>query len=261
MSDARILVIDIETSPLEGYIWRLFDENVGLDQIKTEWSILSYCAKWLEEKKVIYDYTGGRGPKRVRDDKRLMRGLWKLLDAADIVIAQNGKKFDIKKINARLIEHGFRPYSPVRIIDTYLVARKHFGFTSNKLAWQSAHLTDLAKSEHKKYPGFTLWKACLDDDPKAWAEMRKYNIIDVLSTEKVYLKQRPWIENHVNLGTYAKTIGCVCPKCGSGRLQSRGIAVTQQGKYVRMQCLSCSGWSRSKTSEIDRPSRKRLLAN
>ena len=245
-SESRILTLDIETAPIEAYTWGLWDQNVGLEQIKTEWSILSYAAKWLDSKKIIYADTGGRGARKCRDDKKLVAELWKLLDEADIVVAQNGARFDIKKINARLIMHGHGPYSPVRIIDTLSVAKKHFGFTSNKLAWMSKYLTSTKKSQHKKFPGFDLWKGCLADNPKAWAEMKKYNKLDVIATEELYLKLRPWISNHPNLNMYSIREGVKCPKCNSANLQSRGSMVTQTGKYQRLQCQGCGGWTSAK---------------
>lgn len=255
----KILTIDIETAALEAYVWGLWDQNVGVDMIKTEWSILSYAAKWLGTKKIIYQDTGGRGADKVRDDKSLMQGVWDLLHAADIVVAQNGQRFDVKKINARLIMNGFGPYSPIRIVDTMLVAKKHFGFTSNKLAWMSKYLTESKKSEHKKFPGFELWLECLKDNPKAWAEMRKYNKQDVIATEQLYLKQLPWISGHPNMGAYAPRHEHSCPKCGSANIQKRGEDVTQQGRYQRMQCRDCGGWSRAKQMLISPTNRKALL--
>jgi len=257
----NILTLDIETSPLESYTWGLWDQNVGLEQIKTEWSILSYSAKWLDSKKVIYQDTGGRGPKRVRDDKCLMLPLWKLLDTADIVVAQNGQRFDLKKINARMIQHGLGPYSPVKVVDTLLAAKKHFGFTSNKLGWMSKYLTETPKDEHKKFPGFELWTECLKDNPAAWAEMRKYNVRDVIATEELYIKLRPWISSHPNVGAFHEDSETRCPKCGSTHVQSRGKAVLQQGVYKRFQCQDCGGWSRGKTMELDLKKRRSLLAN
>lgn len=259
MRSPVIYTLDIETSPLESYTWGTFDQNVAINQIKTEWTILSYCAKRLGEKELIYADTGGRGPNKVRDDKKLMRGLWKLLNHADIIIAQNGQKFDVKKINARLIMHGFDAYSPIRIVDTYLVAKKHFGFTSTKLEWQSRYMTNAPKSKHNKFPGFELWLECLKDNPKAWAEMKKYNCQDVIATEKLYLRQRSWISGHPNAGAYSEKPDC--PKCGSTKLQRRGVAVTQQGRYPRFQCLTCAGWSRGKKTELTNAARKVLLVN
>ena len=246
MSKPRIATVDIETSPLESYTWGIWEQNVGLDQIKTEWSILSYAWKWLGEKKVIYQDTGGRGLRNVRADRHLVGQLHTLLDEADIVVAQNGSRFDIKKINARMIMQGHGPYSPVRVIDTLAVAKKHFGFTSNKLEWQSKYLTDTPKSKHRKFPGFELWQECLNDNPAAWAEMKKYNVQDVIATEKLYLRQRPWIENHPNVGTYSTDDQTCCPKCGSANVQKAGTKVLQLGSYQRYHCRDCGGWSRGK---------------
>jgi hypothetical protein len=243
--NARIATADIETSPLESYTWGLWDQNIGLEQIKVDWSILAYCFKWLDDPKPIYADTGGRGAEKVRDDSCLLMGLWQLLDDCDILVVQNGARFDVPKINSRLFAGGYSPYSPIRIIDTLTVNKRYFGHTSNKLAWVSKY-TDQQKLDHRKYPGFELWKACLADDPKAWREMRRYNIADVVSTEQLYLKQRPWITNHPNLNVYRETVSD-CPKCGSHSMQRRGIAVTNTGKYSRYQCMGCGGWSRGKT--------------
>ena len=120
----KILTLDIETVPLESYTWGIWEQNVGLDMIKTEWSILSFAAKWFDKKRVIYADTMGRGASKVRDDKKLLGQLHALLDEADIVVAQNGVRFDMKKINARLIQHGFGPPSPYRVVDTLSVAKK-----------------------------------------------------------------------------------------------------------------------------------------
>jgi hypothetical protein len=260
MNHPRIVTIDIETSPIESYTWGLWEQNVGLEQIKTEWTILSYAAKWFGEKKMIYKDTSGRGVKRVRDDKKLLEDLWTILDAADIVVAQNGKRFDMKKINARLLMHNLPPYSPVRVVDTLQVSKNHFGFTSNKLAWLSKYLTATPKSEHKKFPGFDLWLECLKDNPKAWAEMKKYNIQDVIATEELYVKLRPWITNHPNMGAYNLSPVPQCPKCASVNQQSRGTATTQQGRYTRYQCQDCGGWSRGKLMLLDLKKRRSLLA-
>lgn len=258
-SKPRILTLDIETAPLESWTWGIWEQNVGVEQIKTEWSILSYAAKWLDSKKVIYADTGGYGPGAVRRDAALLVEIRALLDEADIVVAQNGQRFDIKKINARLIMHGLKPYSPIRVVDTMLVARRYFAFTSNKLAWLSKYLTDSPKSEHKLFPGFELWSEVMKDNPKAWGEMKKYNKQDVIATEKLYLQLLPWIANHPNLGVFVDGTAHVCPKCGSTDVHRNGFRATQQGKYPRYQCMSCGGWSRGKVQELPLAKRKSLL--
>jgi hypothetical protein len=259
MSGPQILTIDIETTPISAYVWALFDQNIGLDQIKEEWSILAYAAKWLGDKEIIYEDTSGRGPEKVRDDLHLLASIWNLLDEADIVVAQNGRRFDIRKINARLLMAGFGPYSPIRVIDTLSVAKRYFGFSSNKLAWLSKYLTNTPKSDHRKFPSFELWVECLKDNSEAWKEMEKYNKRDVIATEKLYLRQRPWITNHPNIGTYTDSMRPECPKCGSKKVQKRGHALTQNGRYARFHCQSCGGWSRAKQTELSKEERETLL--
>lgn len=256
-----IVTLDIETAPLRSYHWGLQDQNVGLEQIETEWSILSFSAKRLNEKRVIFKHTGGRGVEKVRDDRPLLGELWKVLDAADIVVAQNGKEFDLKKINARLAMYKMPPYSPVRVIDTMLAARRHFGFTSNRLAWLSEHLTAAKKSKHRAFPGFELWLECLKDNPKAWRVMQKYNAIDVIATEQLYLRLRPWIENHPNLATYLDGNTPRCPKCGSEKLISNGFRTNQYGRYRRLQCQACGGWAFGRALANTAAQRKSLLGN
>jgi len=259
MSNPKILTLDLETAPMEVSAWGLWDQNIGLDMVMSDWSILSFCAKWLGSNKLIYADTSGRGAANVRDDSPILTMLWELLDEADIVVAQNGMKFDIKKVNSRFLEKGYKPYSPIRVVDTLVVARKYFGFSSNKLAWLSEKLTDTPKSAHKKFPGFELWSECLKDNADAWKEMRKYNQRDVVATEKLYLTLRPWIVNHPNVGAYAEDEFPICPKCGCAELQRRGHSLTQNGKYQRFQCNGCGGWSRAKQTDFSVEKRKTLL--
>lgn len=258
---AKILTFDVETSPVEAYVWGLWDQNIPIDFIKTDWTIFSWAAKWLGKREVLFQSTGGRGIDKVRDDKPILGGLRDLLDEADIVIAQNGKRFDVRKVNARLIAHGIKPPSPYRVIDTMLVAKKYFAFTSQKLAWTSQLLTDTPKDKHKRFPGFELWAECLKDNPAAWAEMEKYNKRDVRATEKLYLKLRPWVENHPNLGVYEEAERPLCPKCGSDNVIKSGvrISVKQQGTYNRYVCRDCGGWSRGKVMQLPLGKRRSLL--
>jgi hypothetical protein len=262
LTQPKIKTIDIETSPLESYTWGLWNVNVGVPQIKTEWSILSFAAKDIGRKRVRYMDAGGRGASKVRDDYHLIQALWHELHEADIVVAQNGKRFDVRKINARLIQHGFSPYSPIKVVDTKVEAQKVAMFTSNRLEWLSKHLTETEKSKHTKFPGFELWVQCLADNPAAWAEMKKYNIPDVVSTEELYLRLRPWIVGHPNLAVYNEAGEVVqCPKCGSHDIRREGEWHTQVNTYPRFLCHDCGGWSRGRFTTTSTERRKLLLVN
>lgn len=259
----KILLIDIETAPILGYVWSLWKQNVGLNQIKEEWYILSYCAKWLHEPEIMY--------RDVREnphsDESLMEPLWKLLDEADIIIGQNGKAFDMPKIQARLIMAGHMPPRPYKVIDTLIMAKQQFRFTSNKLEWmtgESAGLTTLKKNQHSKFPGFTLWAECLKGNPEAWDEMKEYNIPDVTSMEELYLKLRPWYVGHPNLAAYVESTEVLCPKCLSPDIKQHPetpFTFTQTGKYEMYHCNSCGGFSRGRYTRNSTLKRKSLLSN
>lgn len=260
MPTPKILTIDIETAPLTAFVWGLFDQNVGLNQIKGEWAILSYAAKWLHSDQLYYDDTFKQRNKL--DDKRILKALWKMLDEADIVIGQNVERFDVRKINARFMLNGMPPPSPYRIIDTMKAARRTFAFTSNKLEWLSEYLSDVKKGKHKKYPGFELWSAFMNGEADAQAEMKEYNLIDVVATEKVYLKLRPWMPDHPNIATYNEVNdGPTCRVCGSHHVVKRGTRNTQIGVYHRFHCQACGAWSRGRTMINTKEQRGTLLAN
>ena len=188
--------------------------------------------------------------------------LWELLHKADFLIAQNGKRFDMRKIRARLIMHGFPPPSPVKVIDTMLMARSVAAFTSNKLEWLSTYLAKQQKSKHKDFPGHELWRECLAGNPKAWASMRRYNIPDVTSMQDVYMRLRPWVANHPNLAVYTDDDRMACPVCGGHDLKEDGFTYTNIGKYQRYLCgnAKCGAWSRSRYTLNSRNKRKALLA-
>lgn len=255
----RTVVIDIETAPLEVSAWGLFDQNIGLEMLGRDFSILSFSAYWLDTKKMIYVDTGGRGADKVRDDKELLGKLWKVLDEADIVVGHNIQAFDIARINARLLEHKYRPYSPIRVVDTLLAARKKFGFTSNKLAYLSTKLTKTKKREHPRFAGFKLWAACLRDEKAAWREMRLYNIDDTKSTAELFEVLRPWLDGTPNVAVYMDAEEKVCPKCGSSCIKRNGNAYTQSGRFQRWLCQDCGGSAREKQNQLTKSKRASLL--
>jgi uncharacterized protein YprB with RNaseH-like and TPR domain len=245
----KVLFFDIETAPILGYVWGLFDQNIGLNQIHKDWHVLSWCAKWQGDKSVMYS-DQSKAPK-IEDDKKILKEIWHLLDEADIVVTQNGKSFDVKKLNARFIIHGFQPPASFRHIDTLRLARKHFGFTSNKLEYMTKTLNKkFKKLSHKKFAGFELWKACLAGNKSAWAEMKKYNMYDVLSLEELYDKLIPW-DGAINFNVYSEDESFAC-RCGSTSFLKRGFKYTDSGKFQRHRCNKCGAETHSKANQLSK---------
>lgn len=244
----KVLIFDIETAPILGHVWGLWENNVALNQIEKDWHVLSWAAKWLGDDPAKVMYADQRNAKNIEDDKALLKGIWKLLDEADIVISQNGISFDSKKLNARFILNGLKPPSPYKHIDTKQIASKVFAFTSNKLEYMSDKLCKKYKKiKHSEFGGFDLWKEVLAGNIKAWKEMEKYNKHDVLATEELYTILAPWHPT-VNFNLYTDSDEVKC-NCGSSRLAKRGFNHSSAGKFQRYQCLDCGAWSSDKGSK------------
>jgi len=252
----KVLLFDIETSPLQAFIFQksVWKANVGADQVISEWFMLTWSAKWLMDDTLLSDRLTGKEAK-AEDDGRIVKSLWSLLDEADIIIAHNGDSFDVPNMNTRFIVHGLPPTSPYQTIDTMLVARKQFGFTHNSLNG----LAKIFGFEQKMDTDFDLWKRCVAGDDEALSYMQKYNNGDVIVLEDVYMKLRPWIRSHPNLGLYVEADGAVCPNCGSSSINwTNKFYYTQTGKYATFKC-DCGAFGRSRTSSVTKNARKNLV--
>ncbi len=257
MTKPKVLILDIETAPLISWTWGIWEQNIGLNQIKSDWHVLSWAAKWLGTPPSCVLYEDQRHAKNVQDDSKLLSGMWALLDEADIIITQNGKSFDAKKLNARFIMNGMQPPSSYKHIDTKRLASKHFAFTSNKLEYLTDKLCKKYKKlKTKKYVGFDLWKACLAGDVRAWNEMEKYNKYDVLSLEELYYKLAPW-DNTVKFGPYTDELQKRC-NCGSNVFKLNGYRYTAVGKYQRFKCTACGCESQGRVNLMSKMKRAAL---
>jgi uncharacterized protein YprB with RNaseH-like and TPR domain len=255
----RVLLFDIETAPILAHVWDIWDQNVGLNQIEKDWHVLSWAAKWLDDDKVMY--SDQRNAKDVSDDSKILVKIWELLDEADVVITQNGVRFDEPKLNARFILQNVKngqPPSSFRHIDTFRIAKSKFGFTSNKLEYMTDKLcTKYKKLKHKKFPGHELWTECLAGNKEAWNEMEKYNTHDVLALEELYYKLIPWAGNTINFNVYHDGLENVC-KCGSDKFKKNGFKYTDTAKYQRYKCTKCGTESRSAKNLLSKEKRAAL---
>lgn len=243
MIDQRVLVLDIETAPLLVYVWNLKDQYVGLNQMVQDSHIMAWSAKWLGASASSIRYYDQRNLK-AGDDLPILRPLWKMLNEADIVLTQNGKAFDAKKINARFMLHGMKPPKPYKHLDTYLIARHAASFTSHSLEYLSERFcTKYKKLSHGKFPGLSLWVECLKGNKKAWDEMRVYNIHDVLATEEFYNKIRAWApQNAPDVYPQGKLLDH-CGVCGSKHVIKKGYDYKRTSRAPRILCKDCGKWT------------------
>lgn len=191
IGEPRVLYADVETAPLNGFAWQRYDTDLIRIQENTKLLCMSY--RWHHEKRThviaLPDFKGYRAG--IVDDRELAIAIRELMDKADAIIAHNGDRFDCRKINGRLFAHGLTPPRPYITLDTLKIARKFLALDSYKMGDICRFLGIGAKlSTH----GVDTWLGCMQGDPKAWAEMRRYSKRDTdllpLLTERLL----PWVE-------------------------------------------------------------------
>jgi len=179
----KILLLDIETTPMQVYTWGLWDQNISIDQIIKSTEMLCFGARWLGQKKVTFMSVHHNGKQKMLEE------LHKMMDEADVLVGWNSAAFDHKHINREFLEAGMAPPSPTKDLDLMTVTKANFQFPSNKLDYVAQKLGVGAKVKHS---GFSLWLRCMDGDKKAWEEMKKYQIQDVNLLVELYDVLLPW---------------------------------------------------------------------
>lgn len=244
-SKAKILLFDIETAPMEVYTWGLYNQDIGIGQIKKDWYVLMWAAKWYGSGVTHFNalnqhpsYAGGSDC-----EEEVVRSLWHLLNEADIVVAQNGKAFDVRKMNAKFLEFGMKPPSPYKIVDTYKIAKANFGFSSHKLDYMGKLLGFGGKNK----TDFDLWLGCMSGDKKAWKTMIDYCVKDVDLLEEVYTQIRSWDKYHPIV--HVKNTIC-CHLCGSEQLTYIGDYNTTVSTFMTYECKDCAHQQRSRVNVL-----------
>lgn len=246
-----ILLLDIETAPVLAHIWSMWQDVTNIQQIISDWYVLSWSTKWLGEPvedTVVRSLRNYKGYKPgSEDDSKLLADLHKKLQEADYVIAHNGDKFDLKKLNTRFLVNGFAPPSPFKSIDTLKIAKRIFGFTSNKLDYLARVLLNERKLKHD---GLELWQRVLTGDSAAWDIMEDYNAKDVVLLEKVYYKLRAWDHLHPNMNLHTANDNMSCTVCNSHNVRPTGdtVAAGQTGLYLGYLCNDCGHHMRGRTN-------------
>lgn len=242
----RVLVYDIETAPIIGTIWSKYEADM-IWSIQ-DWYILGFSYRWHGERmktKSVFLPDFKRFKKDQSDDYEVVQRLWELFNEADVVVAHNGNSFDQKKSQARMVIHGLTPPSPYQQVDTKLVARRSFNFTSNKLDDLGEYLGLGKKLKTDK----SLWQGCMAGDLKAFKYMRKYCDRDVELLDKVYTKLKAWDKQHPNMANIANRPKA-CPHCLSEKgMLAAGNIYTKTGVFQRFQCKACGSYSRLRKGE------------
>lgn len=247
----RVLILDIETAPLETYSWTYWPNFIdpmsqvikNKDGSPRDWCLLTWAAKWLFEADIFSGKVSIRDAKKHKDGS-IIKPLWNLFEEADVIVAHNGDKFDIRRCAWRFKVNGLGPPSPFQTIDTLKVAKKAFGAPSYKQDYLNRQLGLKRKID----TDFELWERCVGGDPKALEEMLAYNIGDIGGLEELYVDIRAWIRGPVNLSMYGDKLKKQCHNCMSENLilLSDHPYTTPAGQYNSYRCQDCGAIGRGR---------------
>lgn len=246
--EPKILILDIETAPMKAFVWQRWKENIPLERTISEWFMICWSAKWLGGKTI---YSDCLTPEEIlnEDDKRITESIAELLDECNIAVAYNGCAFDFPKIQTRMIVNNVKPVSAFKVIDPRIIAKKQFGFSSNKLD----ALARIFGFDTKLETSFELWRDCMNGKQDALDYMVKYNKYDVELLEKVYLKLVPYAKGLPNLNVFREHDTLKCPVCGCEHIVQIDDYHTNTNSYDQYKCTKCGAVSRSrKTNKINR---------
>lgn len=264
IKNMKLLFIDIETNLglYEG--WSAgYEKTISHDQIILERSIMSIQYKYLGDDKVRVLKCSMPSAQLKRDIKKLVKGskdippynkesaikmllacahsdkkilaeIEPLINQADYVIAQNGDRFDIRWINARLWYHGLPPISNVITLDTLKLARQAFNLQSFKLDYMAKFKSFGGKVSTK----YSMWQDVLYGDVKTLSDLCDvYGSHDINLLEAIFLEMLPYCKHSkLHFGVLKTGDRDSCPACGSKAMIRYGTVTTRAGKKQKWRC-------------------------
>lgn len=247
-SNFKIILFDLETIPdmKEALkVWPRLSAYPGLTLKATITSII--CAGWKEynSKKThcINAWDFPQWKKNINNDERVVKAIYEVLKDADCVITQNGKRFDWKYLQTRIMKYNLPPLPKIHHVDTVVLAKQNLYAFNNRLNTLGEYLVNEKKLDHE---GWDLWVDVCNKDKKAMDKMERYCKQDVKLLEKVFEKLKPFAKLP-NENIYSED-DC-CPNCGSKNLKSNGWRYTQTKMYKRLICKDCHTWSRANVQD------------
>jgi DNA polymerase elongation subunit (family B) len=255
MSKVNIVAFDIETLPMIVPTWQLFKANIRPESIIEHTSV--FCASWQtvdhngNPKQAVQAVSVLDDPKRfdknLYDDEHVIRELHRAVKDADLYLYQNGDRFDLKKLNARIAFYGLEPLAHKQSIDTLKKTKQVMSLDSHKLGYMGLYF---GVGEKLHTGGQEMWDKIIqgkyppvgkDADMDLTIKTIKYAVKyckqDVKLLVDYYKRIRPYIKLP-NFSLFLnKTMGCT--HCGGQDFKTYGWRYNSAGKYRRYWCHSC----------------------
>lgn len=199
--------VDIETSPYLVWTYPLYDVNIQPENIEVPMQITSIGWMFEGDKKVsVEGWDNNKNFLKCDKDKKLLKKVVPKLQLADILIGQNLKAYDVKKVNWRLCEHKIKPLGTLVPLDILKESRKVFSPPSNKLDFKSSNYgfggkipqsmrdcIQVAKGNKEAQKNRCKYNGKDVEDERAvfWRELDYYNLpIQIINMLRLFIKTK-----------------------------------------------------------------------
>lgn len=241
MKKPKILFFDIETTPLQAWVWGCGKQFVSHKQLVSGHSrhgiiCITYC--WNDgkpAKSIDWGYNK-------QDTASVVRKFDKIIAQADHVIGKNSDRFDIKMINAARMFSDL-PGNPAwskYTDDLEKQMRRYFRLPSQSLDYISGQLGLGGKIKME----FQDWIDIVErNDRTKFTKMIEYGKKDVEDTRILWYKLSEHFEPKLNMSTFKDTLCCKHEDCGSENLFANGTRVSGGSRYRNYLCNDCGRYA------------------
>ncbi len=251
MRTSKIVIWDLETLPNLPQAMRNWVKLSGWPgtTLRADLSTVicfGYMILGEDEPKVIcaWDFPGWET--NVNDDSQVVKAAYHILKDADAQVTHNGKRFDEKFLQTRLLLNGHSNLPKIPHLDCCAEAKRHLFLHANSLKNLSRVLGSQQKIENE---GWDLWVRVWEKERAAMDEMAAYCAGDVLSTRDNFKVLRRFMTALPNQNLFTDGPQKICPNCGSTRLKACGHRMTKTMTYRRYRCVDCQAYSRTDVAD------------
>jgi DNA polymerase III epsilon subunit-like protein len=136
------------------------------------------------------------------NDADIVKRLWDLMNAAEIIAGHNVNGFDFKRANTRFKKHGLPYITGKKTIDTLVLARSKMAYENNTLDYIAHELGLDGKNEITNKD----WLAAHNGDKCALRKLQEYCKKDVTEGKRVLLELLPLANKKFNFGALKKSV-------------------------------------------------------
>lgn len=250
----RVLFYDIETKPLQAWVWDTGKQFVSHKQLVKEYSRYGIIC-------ITYCWNDGKAAKHIDwgyDDQntgKVVAEFDEIAKTADYCIGKNSIRFDVKMINAARMFAGLPglPEWSRQQEDLEKQMRRYFRLPSQSLDYISNQLGLGGKIKME----FQDWIDICEKNSngkKSLSKMIKYGKKDVEDTRHLWNKLSTHFEPKFNLSKHNEYGAAGCKHCGSLDLISNGsMLLPSTGERVnKYNCRSCGKYAGREMKRGDR---------